>query len=90
VRVDGLGRPVAVLLPLRRGADRPGHRAAPVSLRAAASTGVAELARRVVTRPEDTRFDPVVCVDDVGAVLGVVLVEHLLTRLAEQDDRRTG
>ena len=90
VRVDGLGRPVAVLLPLRRGNDRPGHRAAPVSLRAAASTGVAELARRVVTRPEDTRFDPVVCVDDVGAVLGVVHVEHLLTRLAEQDDRRPG
>ena len=90
VRVDDHGRPTALLLPLRRDQDPGGHRAAPVSLRAAASTGVTDLALRIVTRPEDTRFDPVVCVDDVGAVVGVVHVEHLLTRLAEQHDHRPG
>ena len=86
VRVDDHGHPVALLLPLRRDHDPRGHRTSPVSLRVPASTGIAELARRVSTRPDDTRLDPVVCVDDVGAVIGIVRVEHLLTRLAEQHD----
>lgn len=90
VRVDAHGHPVALLLPLRRDGDGPGHRTAPVSLRVPASTGVAELAQRVATRPAETRFDPVVCVDDVGAVVGLVHVEHLLTRLAEEHDSRSG
>lgn len=86
VRVDAHGHPVALLLPWRRDQDPGGHRSAPVSLRVPASTGTAELARRVATRPEETRFDPVVCVDDVGAVVGLVRVEHLLARLADQHD----
>lgn len=59
-----------------------GHRSAPVSLRLPASATVAEVAQRVVTRPEACRFDPIVVVDDLGAATGVVRVESLLTRLA--------
>ncbi len=90
VRVDRHRHPVALLLPVRRADDQPGHRVAPVSLRVPASAGVAEVARRVVARPESCRFDPVVCVDDVGAVAGIVRVERILSRLAEaKGDRAT-
>ena len=85
LRVDPHGAPVALLLPLdRRAADDPaGHRVAPVSLRVPASTPVVELARRVVARPPSCRFDPVVCVDDVGRATGIVRVERVLLRMAE-------
>jgi EAL domain-containing protein (putative c-di-GMP-specific phosphodiesterase class I) len=82
LRVDDLGRPLALLLPHRRGDDGPGHRIAPVSLRVPALAGVREVARRAAARPEHSRFDPIVCVDDVGVAIGVVRVERLLLRLA--------
>ena len=82
LRVDSLGRPLALLLPHRRGDDGPGHRIAPVSLRVPALAGVREVARRAAARPEHSRFDPIVCVDDVGVAIGVVRVERLLLRLA--------
>jgi EAL domain-containing protein (putative c-di-GMP-specific phosphodiesterase class I) len=34
---------------------------------------------RAMTRPPHTRFDPLVCVDDSGAYVGLVHVEHLVT-----------
>ena len=84
VRVDGSGRPLALLLPLHRDGDPPGAcRVAPVSLRVPASTGVVELARRIATRPEHCRYDPVVCVDDLGRATGVIRVEQVLLRLTE-------
>lgn len=84
LELDGHGHPVALVLPLHRDGDGPGlHRLAPVSLRVPSSAAVADVARRVVARPEHCRFDPVVCVDDVGRALGVVRVERLLLRLAE-------
>jgi EAL domain-containing protein (putative c-di-GMP-specific phosphodiesterase class I) len=82
LRVDSVGRPLALLLPHRRGDDGPGHRIAPVSLRVPALAGVREVARRAAARPEHSRFDPIVCVDDVGVAIGVVRVERLLLRLA--------
>jgi EAL domain-containing protein (putative c-di-GMP-specific phosphodiesterase class I) len=82
VCVDPFGHPTGLLVALRRDGDPAGHRAAPVSLRVPASATVAEVAQRVVTRPEACRFDPVVVVDDLGAATGVVRVESLLTRLA--------
>ena len=90
VRVDGHGAPAALLLPLQRGTDTAGHREAPVSLRVPSSTAVVELARRLATRPEACRFDPVVCVDDVGRPTGVVRVETVLLRLAELASARRG
>jgi hypothetical protein len=53
-----------------------------VTLRVPALAGVREVARRAAARPEHCRFDPVVCVDDVGVAVGVVRVERLLIRLA--------
>jgi EAL domain-containing protein (putative c-di-GMP-specific phosphodiesterase class I) len=85
LRVDSLGRPLALLLPHRRGDDGPGHRIAPVSLRVPALAGVREVARRAAARPEHSRFDPIVCVDDVGVAIGVVRMERLLLRLAADD-----
>ncbi|WNV75130.1 EAL domain-containing protein [Geodermatophilus sp. DSM 44513] len=85
VEVDGYGHPVSLLIPYRRGADPPGHRRAPVSLRVHSSTGLREIARRVAARPEETRFDPVVCVDARGNALGVVRIERLLLQLAAAD-----
>ncbi|MGR7024262.1 EAL domain-containing protein [Geodermatophilus sp. URMC 62] len=82
LEVDRYGHPVALLLPHRRSDDPPGHRRAPISLRVPASAGVRAVAQRVAARPEDTRFDPVVCVDSVGAAVGVVRVERLLLHLA--------
>ena len=82
VEVDEYGHPRWLLLPLRRGEDPPGHRRAPVSLRVPASAGLSEVARRVAARPEENRFDPVVCVDAHGAALGVIRVERLLLQLA--------
>jgi EAL domain-containing protein (putative c-di-GMP-specific phosphodiesterase class I) len=85
LRVDSLGRPLALLLPHRRGDDGPGHRIAPVSLRVPALAGVREVARRAAARPEHSRFDPIVCVNDVGVAIGVVRMERLLLRLAAED-----
>ncbi|MCO7220965.1 EAL domain-containing protein [Klenkia sp. PcliD-1-E] len=83
VEVDPDGHPVALSLPGRRAGDAPGRRhRAPVSLRVPAATELTAVAQRVASRPEDCRFDPVVVVDAVGAVTGVVRVERLLLALA--------
>jgi EAL domain-containing protein (putative c-di-GMP-specific phosphodiesterase class I) len=84
LQVDATGRPVGLLLPVHRAGDPHGaHRTADVTLRVAASTEVVELARRIAARPPASRFDPVVCVDDLGRATGVVRVERVLLRLAE-------
>ncbi len=82
LRVDEHGHPTALLLPLHRVGEL-GHRITPISLRVAATTDVVELARRIVARPQPSRHDPVVCVDELGHPLGVVRVEQVLLRLAE-------
>lgn len=89
VRVDALGQPLALLLPRHPDTGEPsGHRPAPVSLRVSQTTSVVELARRVVSRPDAHRFDPVVCVDGRGRATGVVHVERVLLRLAELKSER--
>ena len=50
---------------------------APVSLRVPPSTDVAETLRRALTRPPAQRFDPVLCTDPTGNVLGLLRVEDL-------------
>ena len=82
--VDRNGQPLALQLPKHRQADgdSPGHRTVPVTLRVAASVEVAELAQRIAARPQHSRFDPVVCVDDLGRATGVIHVEAVLLRLA--------
>ncbi len=84
VALDADGCPRGLLLPLLREGDPPGsYRFVPDLLRTSPTTGVAELARRVIARPPGSRFDPVVCTDAGGRYLGMVRVERLLSRLAD-------
>ncbi|TFV53761.1 EAL domain-containing protein [Blastococcus sp. TF02A_35] len=52
---------------------------APVSLRVHPSTDIAETLQRALTRPPAHRFDPVVCTDPTGHVLGLLRIEDLAT-----------
>ena len=52
---------------------------APVSLRVHPSTDIGETLQRALTRPPAQRFDPVVCTDPTGQVLGLLRIEDLAT-----------
>ncbi|PRY44354.1 EAL domain-containing protein (putative c-di-GMP-specific phosphodiesterase class I) [Geodermatophilus tzadiensis] len=74
VLVDPSGAPLA----LRLADPRTGAvYTAAVSLRAHHGDGVAVTLHRALSRPPAQRFDPVVCTDTAGAVLGLVRVEDL-------------
>ncbi|TYP87269.1 EAL domain-containing protein [Blastococcus xanthinilyticus] len=70
------GEPAALLLSDPRTGEV--HRS-PVSLRVHPSTGIEDTLRRALTRPPAQRFDPVVCTDPTGDVLGVLRIEDLAT-----------
>jgi EAL domain-containing protein (putative c-di-GMP-specific phosphodiesterase class I) len=55
---------------------------APVSLRVPPSAGVTETLQRALTRPPVHRFDPVLCTDRTGAVLGLLRIEDLASAAA--------
>ncbi|MGY1671996.1 EAL domain-containing protein [Geodermatophilus sp. SYSU D00710] len=55
---------------------------APVSLRVGPADDVATTLHAALTRPPAHRFDPVVCTDATGAVLGLVRVEDLASAAA--------
>jgi EAL domain-containing protein (putative c-di-GMP-specific phosphodiesterase class I) len=74
VLVGPLGEPTALLLRDLRTAE---VYLAPVSLRVHPSAGIAETLQRALTRPPAQRFDPVLCTDPTGAVLGLLRVEDL-------------
>jgi EAL domain-containing protein (putative c-di-GMP-specific phosphodiesterase class I) len=74
VLVGPLGEPLALLLSDLRTAE---VYTAPVSLRVHPSADVVETLQRALTRPPAQRFDPVLCTDAVGAVLGLLRVEDL-------------
>jgi len=79
VLVGGQGEPVALWLACpRTGEPHP----APVSLRAHPTDDVAATLQRAVTRPPAQRFDPVVCTDATGAVVGLLRVEDLAAAVA--------
>ncbi len=46
------------------------------------ATPVAEAARRAIARPARTRFDPLVCIDDLGRYVGIVRMERLVDALS--------
>jgi hypothetical protein len=48
-----------------------------VSLRVHPTTDISETLQRALTRPPARRFDPVLCTDPVGAVLGLLRIEDL-------------
>jgi EAL domain-containing protein (putative c-di-GMP-specific phosphodiesterase class I) len=68
------GEPTALLLTDPRTGE---VYTAPVSLRVPASTDIGEALRRALTRPPAHRFEPVLCTDPTGAVLGLLRVEDL-------------
>jgi hypothetical protein len=72
--VDPLGEPLALRLQDPRTAE---DYTAPVSLRVSPSADIVETLQRALTRPPAQRFDPVLCTDPTGAVLGLLRVEDL-------------
>jgi EAL domain-containing protein (putative c-di-GMP-specific phosphodiesterase class I) len=74
VVVDGAGSPVAMVAPDPRDGVL---RKLPVSLRVLASDAAEDVLMRALTRPVAHRFDPVVCTDGWGQVIGLVLVDDL-------------
>jgi EAL domain-containing protein (putative c-di-GMP-specific phosphodiesterase class I) len=55
---------------------------APVTLRVHPSAGVTETLHRALTRPPVHRFDPVLCTDRQGNVLGILRIEDLASAAA--------
>lgn len=84
VTVDDRGYPLHLLRPGQRDTE-PGAdvQVVPVSLRVRPSAQLVEVVTRAMTRVAARRFDPVLCVDDTGRLLGVVRVERMTLRLAE-------
>jgi hypothetical protein len=74
VLVGALGEPLGLVLADPR--TREVYRA-PVSLRVPPSAGITETLQRALTRPPVHRFDPVLCTDPTGQVLGLVRLEDL-------------
>ncbi|MGY1681595.1 EAL domain-containing protein [Geodermatophilus sp. SYSU D01176] len=81
VLVAERGEPVALWLACPR--TRAPY-TAPVSLRAHPSDDAAETLQRALTRPPALRFDPVVCTDAGGAVVGLLRVEDLAAAVARR------
>ncbi|MFD2092720.1 EAL domain-containing protein [Blastococcus deserti] len=76
VLVGPLGEPTGLLLSDPRTAE---VYTAPVSLRVQPSTGVTDALQRALTRPPAVRFDPVLCTDPTGHVVGLLRIEDLAT-----------
>jgi EAL domain-containing protein (putative c-di-GMP-specific phosphodiesterase class I) len=74
VLVGPHGEPTALLLADPRTAE---VYTAPISLRVHPSTGIGDALQRALTRRPGERFDPVVCTDPSGTVLGLVRIEDL-------------
>jgi hypothetical protein len=76
VAMDG-SRPVALWLP-----DGAFHRVVPISLRVRPDDAPRSALLRALARPAGRRFDPLVCVDAGGHLIGVVPIEHLAREIA--------
>ncbi len=75
VFVGEYGEPTGLLLADPRTAE---VYTAPVSLRVHPSTDIQETLQRALTRPPARRWEPVVCTDPTGHVLGILRVEDLI------------
>jgi EAL domain-containing protein (putative c-di-GMP-specific phosphodiesterase class I) len=74
VLIGSQGEPIGLLLSDPRTAE---VYAAPVSLRVHPTTDITEALQRALTRPPAVRFDPVLCTDPSGHVLGLLRIEDL-------------
>jgi hypothetical protein len=75
--VDDIGRPHQLWVRNPQG-EGPSGWLHPV-MTAEASEQADDVVARAMTRPPETRFDPLVCVDAAGVYAGLVHVEHLVT-----------
>jgi EAL domain-containing protein (putative c-di-GMP-specific phosphodiesterase class I) len=75
VLVTELREPVALLRRTGRSVEN-----VPMSL-VSRHTTLADVVRAALARPRRNRFEPLVCVDEFGACLGVVRLERLMTAL---------
>jgi EAL domain-containing protein (putative c-di-GMP-specific phosphodiesterase class I) len=79
VRVSASGRPLG----MRFEHDNIAYsRAEPELLRVKPGTPLSLIAERAVTRPERVRWDPIVCTDEAGHLVGVVRLQRLISALA--------
>jgi len=86
VRIDEAGRPIA----MRIAGDGCYHdRAGRDLLRIRRDSSVGEVVQRAMTRAERVRWDPLLCVDDLGNFEGIVALERVITSLAESPRRTT-
>lgn len=79
--VDERRRPVGMV---DRGAFERGEPPTADVLTVAASSRLADVARRAMLRPPATRFHPLVCCDGRGRYVGLVRVERLVAALADE------
>jgi EAL domain-containing protein (putative c-di-GMP-specific phosphodiesterase class I) len=79
VEMDPDGAPVALLL-----ADGPSGRTwrKPITLRAEPTAGVGDTLRFALSRPTEHRYDPVLCTDEAGRLLGLIRVADLMRAAA--------
>ena len=82
VRIDATRRPVAMRLRTEDGVIH--ERSESQFLRVKRGSSLAELALRATTRPERLRWDPLVCIDDLGHFEGVIPVQRLVCELATE------
>jgi hypothetical protein len=80
VVLDAAGMPTGVLDVVAT-TRAPGW--SPVSLRVPLHLPLQEAALRAMARPEGYRFDPLICVDPTGVVVGVVTMQDLLLALVQ-------
>lgn len=84
VVVDRAGTPTEVIGPDPRDGT---VRRMPVSLRVLSSDTAQDVLMRALTRPSAQRFDPVICTDSWGQVVGIVLMDELTRHVVS---RRSG
>lgn len=87
VRVDDQGRPLEMRCVT---AGQKFVRDASEIMRIKADSALAAVVRRAMTRPERLRWDPVLCIDDLGHLSGVVRISRLISALAEDGAAHAG
>ena len=80
VVLDARARPVQLMLPAVE--RSPAGLAVHPVMTVAPADSVQDVARRAMTRDRATRFDPVLCTDACGELMGIVRIERLVGRLA--------
>lgn len=79
VQVDGEGRPLAMRCVV---AGHREHRDTHEIMRIKGESTLPEVARRAMVRTERLRWDPLLCTDDVGHLIGVLRMSRLVASLA--------